>query len=268
MTKTALHNVLTQRPLGLVFDIDGTLSQLVPIPDDARLYPGVAELLEELRERDGVHVGIMTGRGIDDGARMVGVDGLTYIGTHGLEWSDGLPSSHTVQLVPGAEEYVAAGKYVLDIAERELRDVPGIIVQRKHVGGTLHYRRSPDPDEARQRILAVVEEPARKVHMHIGEGKKVVEVLAPLHVDKGQALRRFVQRFGLHGVVFAGDDRTDLDAMQEVERLRKDGADKISALAIAVQHADTLPGILEHADIVVQGVEGMVALLREIAEEL
>jgi trehalose 6-phosphate phosphatase len=265
MTETALHNVLAQRPLGLVFDIDGTLSQLVPIPDDARLYPGVAELLEALRERDGVHVGIMTGRGIDDGARMVGVDGLTYIGTHGLEWSDGLPSSHPVQLVPGAEEYVAAGKYVLDIAERELRDVQGIIVQRKHVGGTLHYRRSTDPDEARQRILASVEEPAREVHMRIGEGKKVVEILAPLHVDKGQALRRFVQRFGLHGVVFAGDDRTDLYAMQEIERLRQD---TIPALAIAVQHADTLPGILEHADIVVQGVEGMVALLREIVEEL
>src|SRR5581483_9091094 len=123
MAESALHNVITARPLGLVFDIDGTLSQLVPIPGDARLYPGVAELLEALRERDGVHVGIMTGRGIDDGARMVGVEGLTYIGTHGLEWSDGLPSLHPVQLVPGAEEYVAAGKYVLDIAERELRDV-------------------------------------------------------------------------------------------------------------------------------------------------
>jgi len=268
MTETALRAVLAERPLGLVFDIDGTLSQLVPLPDDARLYPGVAELLEELRDCPNVHVGIMTGRGIDDGARMVGVEGLTYIGTHGLEWSDGLPSLHPVQLVPGAEEFVAAGNYVLDIAERELREVPGIIVQRKHVGGTLHYRRSPDPDEARQRILAAVEEPARKMHMRIGEGKKVVEVLAPLHVDKGQALRRFVQRFSVHGVVFAGDDRTDLYAMQEVEQLRNDGTNTIAALAIAVQHSDTLPGILEHSDIVVQGVEGMVALLREIVEEL
>lgn len=265
MTETDLPIVLAQRPLGLVFDIDGTLSQLVPIPDEARLYPGVTELLEALRERDGVHVGIMTGRGIDDGARMVGVEGLTYIGTHGLEWSAGLPSSHPVQLVPGAEQYVAPGKYVLDIAERELSDVPGIIVQRKHVGGTIHYRRSPDADEARRRILATVEEPAHRVHMRIGEGKKVVEVLAPLNVDKGQALRRFVQRFDLHGVVFAGDDRTDLYAMQEIERLRQEA---IPALAIAVQHADTLPGILEHAAIVVQGVEGMVMLLREIVKEL
>jgi trehalose 6-phosphate phosphatase len=264
-TETNLRAVLAARPLGLVFDIDGTLSPLVPVPGDARLYAGVAELLEAMRRRNGVYVGIMTGRGIEDGARMVGVDGLTYIGTHGLEWSDGLPGGHPVQLVPGAEQYVAAGKAVLDIAEHELSEVPGVIVQRKRVGGTIHYRRSPDADYARQRILSAVEAPARKAHMLIGEGKKVVEILAPLHVDKGQALRRFAQRFGLHGLVFAGDDRTDLYAMQEIERLRNEG---IAAMAIAVQHADTLPAILEHADIVVQGVEGMVALLREIAKML
>ena len=31
-------------------------------------------------------------------------------------------------------------------------------------------------------------------------GKRVVEVSLPLKVDKGQALRRFVQRFDLQGV--------------------------------------------------------------------
>ena len=267
-TEKDLPAILAQRPLGLVFDIDGTLSQLVPIPDDARLYPGVTTLLEQLRDHDVVHVGIMTGRGIDDGARMVGVEGLTYIGTHGLEWSNGLPSTHPVQLVAGAEQYVAPGNYVLDLAERELRNVPGVIIQRKHVGGTIHYRRSPDPDDARQRILAVVEEPAQHVHMRIGEGKKVVEILAPLAVNKGQALRSFVQHLDLHAIVFAGDDRTDLYAMQEIEHLRRDEAEKIAALSIAVQHSDTLPGILEHADIVVQGVEGMVSLLHKMVNIL
>ncbi len=263
-TETDLRAVLTERPLGLLFDIDGTLSQLVPIPDDACLYPGVKGLLEQLRDHDGVHVGIMTGRGIDDGAKMVGVEGLTYIGTHGLEWSNGLPSMHPVELVAGAGQYVAPGKYVLDVAERELRDVPGVIIQRKHVGGTIHYRRSPDPDDARQRILAVVEEPAHRTHMRIGEGKKVVEILAPLNVNKGQALRSFIQRFDLHAVVFAGDDRTDLYAMQEIKYLRESKTPHIAALSIAVQHPDTLPGILDFADIIVQGVEGMVALLRRM----
>jgi trehalose 6-phosphate phosphatase len=51
----------------------------------------------------------------------------------------------------------------------------------------------------------------------------------------------------------------------EISRLRNDG---IAALSIVVQHADTLPELLEPADIVVQGVEGMVQLLREIVAML
>ena len=74
-----------------------------------------------------------------------------------------------------------------------------------------------------------------------------------------------MQRLNLHSVIFAGDDRTDLDAVMEISRLRNDG---IAALSIVVQHADTLPELLEPADIVVQGVEGMVQLLREIVAML
>src|SRR5947209_19008543 len=89
MTTTDLFKVLQQRPLGLVFDIDGTLSPIVPTPDEAQLYPGIAQSLEQLKSR--AHVAIMTGRAVADGARIVNAEGLTYIGTHGLEWCDGLP---------------------------------------------------------------------------------------------------------------------------------------------------------------------------------
>ena len=93
-----LQTVIAQRPLGLVFDFDGTLSSIAPTSEEARLYPGVAALLE--RARVHAHVAIMTGRAIEDGAEKVNVEGLTYIGTHGLEWSDGLPSMHAVEVVP------------------------------------------------------------------------------------------------------------------------------------------------------------------------
>jgi len=256
-----IQTVLSQRPRGLIFDIDGTLSPIAPTPEEARLYPGVVALLEQARER--AIVAIMTGRSIDDGARMVDVDGLTYIGNHGLEWSDGLPWLHPVHMAQEALAYVEPGKQLLDLAEDGLVGVPGIIVQRKSVGGSIHYRLAPDPEEARQRILSLLEEPARKVDMRLGEGKQVVEVRAPLAVNKGYALRQFVQRLGLQAAIFAGDDRTDFDAVVEISRLRKDG---IAALSIVVQHADTLPELLEHADIVVQGVEGMVDLLRQMVE--
>ncbi len=85
MLTTKLQAVLSRRPLGLVLDIDGTLSPIAPTPAEARLYPGVKELLEQAKAQ--AHVAIMTGRAIEDGAAMVSIEGLTYIGTHGLEWS-------------------------------------------------------------------------------------------------------------------------------------------------------------------------------------
>jgi trehalose 6-phosphate phosphatase len=256
---TSIQSVLSRRPLGLVFDIDGTLSPIAPTPEEAQLYPGVKELLEQAKAY--AHIAIMTGREIEDGAAMVGVEGLTYIGTHGLEWSDGLPDQHRVEIVPAALAYREPGTHLLDLVEQHLPELPGVIVQRKRIGGTLHYRLAPDPEQARQKILAILEKPARQLNMHLSEGKRMIEVRVPLAIDKGQALRQYVQRLSLQGVLFAGDDRTDLDAVQETPRLRSKG---ISALSIVVQHQDTLPILLERADLVVPEVDGMAALLRQI----
>ncbi len=256
-----LTAVLAQRPLGLIFDIDGTLSPIAPTPEEARLYPGVAGLLEQVSHCEKVHVAIMTGREIEDGAKMVNVEGLTYIGTHGLEWSDGLPWRHPVQLAAGALDHVAPGKYLLDLVETHLERFPGVIVQRKRVGGSIHYRLAPDKAATRERLLALLEEPARQVHMNLFEGKLIVEVRAPLAVDKGQALRAFAERFATRGLVFAGDDRTDLDAIRAMQELRQQG---ISAFSIVVQHADTLPELLEQGDMVVEGVPEMADLLKKM----
>jgi trehalose 6-phosphate phosphatase len=258
-----LSSVLTHKPLGLVFDIDGTLSPIAPTPQDAYLYPGVDTMLERLREH--AHVAIMTGRALSDGAPIVNVENITYIGTHGLEWSDGLPSTHEVRLIPEATRYVEPGKQLLDLVERHLDELPGVIVQRKTVGGTLHYRGAAHPEQTREKLLALLTEPTHQLGMRLGEGKRIVEVLSPLAVNKGQSLRSYVQRFDLRGLVFAGDDRTDLDAVLESERLRAEG---IATLAIVVRHNDTLPELLARADLIVDGVEGMVELLQEITNKV
>src|SRR5690348_7549521 len=171
MTAIDLHSVLQQKPLGLVFDIDGTLSPIVPTPDEAQLYPGIAQNLEQLRSQ--AHVAIMTGRAVADGARIVNVEGLTYIGTHGLEWCDGLPTTHPVQLISEAQPYVEPGKLLLDLVERHQAELPGVIIQRKSVGGSVHYRLAPDEELTRQRILTLLQEPARQTHMRLRGGKKV-----------------------------------------------------------------------------------------------
>ncbi len=260
-----VQDVLSQRPLGLVFDIDGTLSPIAPTPDMARLHPDVAPLLEKASNHSSVHVAIITGRAVDNGATMVNVPGLTYIGTHGLEWSNGLPSVSSVQTETEADASVEPGRQLLDLAERYLSSLPGLIVERKRIGGAIHYRLCSDPEEARLQILTLLKEPAKNLNMLLSEGKRVVEIKAPLKVNKGKALRRFVERFGLHGIIFAGDDRTDLDAVKEIVKLRSEG---LASLSIVVKHADTLPELLENANVVVEEVEGMVKLLHKMVNSL
>lgn len=251
-----LQEVLVQRPTGLVLDIDGTLSPIAPTPDEAKLYPGIAAFLEQAKRS--THVAILTGRAIESGAAMVNVDGITYIGSHGLEWSSGLPTPQTTKIIPEALSFIEPGQHLLDLAEHQLTGFPGLLVERKRIGGSIHYRLCSDQERARQAIVSLLSEPARQVHMRLSEGKKTVEIRPLLAVDKGQSLKRFAQQYGLRGVVFAGDDVTDLDAIMEVARLRQRG---LAACSIVVQHPDTVPALLENADIIVQEVDGMAELL-------
>jgi trehalose 6-phosphate phosphatase len=265
MTTTRRAQVLSQRPLGLIFDIDGTLSPIAPTPDMARLHPEVAPLLARARDQAQVHVVILSGRAVEKGAALVNVPGLTYIGMHGLEWSDDIPTATSVRLAAEITRYIEPGARLLDLASRELTDLPGVLVERKRVGGTIHYRLSPEPETTRTRILQLLQAPAHRLNMRLSEGKRVIEIKPPLHVHKGEAVRTCVQRFSLRGVVFAGDDRTDLDAINELATLRADG---LSTLAIVVKHIDTLPELLDRADEVVAEVSGMVQLLQDMVGSL
>ncbi|HEX7735904.1 MAG TPA: trehalose-phosphatase, partial [Ktedonobacteraceae bacterium] len=222
--------ILQTRPLGLAFDIDGTLSPIVLTPGAARLYPGVAELLEEARQY--AHIAIITGRGIESGAALVNVEGITYIGTHGVEWSEGLPDRHEVQINPLAQPYIAPGAELLDLAEYQLGNRPGILIERKRLGGSVHYRLSPQPEETCELILTTLREAAQARNFYLSEGKSVVDIKPILSLNKGTELRNFAQRHNLAGLLFAGDDRTDLDAVLEIEHLRQDG---LQTASIAVQ---------------------------------
>lgn len=258
-----IHNVLSHRPLGLVFDIDGTLSPYVPFPQVAQLYHGVVPLLEQAREH--ANVAILTSRDIDNAAAMVNVDEITYIGTYGLEWSEGLPLFHPVTIMTDGLAYIEPGKRLLDLAEQSFSGSEGITIERKRIGGTIHYRLCLDPEKARQAILSLLKGPAQLLNMRLIEGEGLVEVRAPRGENKGQALRRFSQHFEVCGLIFAGDDLPDLEAFLEISRLRQEG---IAAVSVVVKHILTPPELLKNADIVVDEVEGMVELLQEMVSYL
>jgi trehalose 6-phosphate phosphatase len=81
-------------------------------------------------------------------------------------------------------------------------------------------------------------------------------------VDKGQAVDELLRRHGVRIALFAGDDATDLDGFDALDR-----ADLEARLKVGVASDEGPPAIVERADLVVDGPGGMLLVLESLAAE-
>ena len=193
-------------------DYDGTLTPIVARPDLAIMADDMRETVRRLA-RD-CPAFIISGRGLDDVMRMVGLDGIGYSGSHGFEvvGPRGLFADNERGI-----GFLAA----LDQAERELRpaveSIKGALVERKRFALALHYRLVAPADIPR--LEATFERVARD---HPGlrrtTGKMVLELRPDLDWDKGDAVLSIMERMNSHGSrivpLYIGDDLTDEDAFR------------------------------------------------------
>ena len=68
----------------ILLDIDGTLAPIVERPEDAAVPPDTRAEVERLAAKYGL-VACVSGRTAADARALVGLDGLEYVGVHGLE---------------------------------------------------------------------------------------------------------------------------------------------------------------------------------------
>lgn len=71
--------------LALLLDYDGTLAPIAPHPDLATLPVETKNVLQRLSNLSDVYIAIISGRGVENVKDMVGIEGITYAGNHGLE---------------------------------------------------------------------------------------------------------------------------------------------------------------------------------------
>jgi trehalose 6-phosphate phosphatase len=88
----------------------------------------------------------------------------------------------------------------------------------------------------------------------------VLEIRPPVHVDKGQAVRALVESADVTRALYGGDDVTDLDAFAALDALVSD-ASLEGAIRVGVRSDEGPAAIVERADLVVEGVPGMVEVL-------
>jgi trehalose 6-phosphate phosphatase len=257
-------DVLTLKPAGLFTDIDGTISAIAATPSEAIVSARARAALQSLTGNVAV-VGAVTGRAADDGRRMLEIPGLLVVGNHGMEWRLG----ERRWVHPAAE----ASREALSAALTEIGEAivgagiaDGVVLEDKRLSASIHYRLVADPLVARDVILDATGRSAVRHSLRVTEGRFVVELRPEVVINKGTAIAALVQEHALNGVVYFGDDVTDVDAFVAIRELRESGS--VSAESVAVLSAETHPSVSSMADVTVPGVEACIDLLVSLAHAL
>ena len=228
---------LAEAPLAaaILLDVDGTLAPIVSRPEQAHVPSDTRDEVARLAGRYGL-VACVSGRTGEDARRMVGVDGVVYVGVHGLE------------LEPEAARW-----------QQRLRSFAETVdwpVEDKSLTVSFHYREADD-EEAALEYLEEVADRAREQGLVPRFGRKVLELRPPVAADKGTAVRRLLSERGLHRALYAGDDTTDLDAFRALDGLEL-------AVRVAVSSGEAPHELLREADVTVDSPRALLDLLRRL----
>jgi len=241
--------------VAVLTDIDGTLAPIVPTPDMSEISEELKDLLSQLSERYLLVAGI-SGRKTEDALDLIGLEDVVYFGNHGFE----ILRDGEVEVIPEALPYLEKVQELEHLAREEL--VPqGAFVEEKGITASIHYRNAPR--EVGEECVRFVKREGERLGLRITVGRGVVEARPPIHADKGTAVRTLVEEYHPQKAMFIGDDTTDLDAFRELEVLREEGALK-EILRIGVSSDEGPPEIEEQADIVVDGVDGVNEVLKQL----
>jgi trehalose 6-phosphate phosphatase len=252
--------VLRRAPSALVTDIDGTISEMAPAPNLALVDPGALESLETL-SRSLALVGVVTGRELADAMRLTGQPDLLHVGNHGYERVHLGIQRSAAGVTPYLSGVAEAAEAVRSAAVID-RDLVGVIVENKRFTASFHYRLSPVPSRADATIRAIIEPIASAAGLKISEGKMVIELRPPLTVNKGVAIAEIITEHELNGMIFFGDDVTDIDGFDAIRAHRSPTFD---GLAVAIVTSDSNPLVAQAADLQLDGVWECIEVLRRLA---
>ncbi|MER7988293.1 trehalose-phosphatase [Streptomyces noursei] len=254
----------------VALDFDGTLADIVPDPAKARAHPGaraaLARLAPHLRA-----LAVITGRPAGVAVRLGGLDAapglphLVVLGHYGAErWDAATGALHAPAPHPGIAAIQAELPGVLDRSGVWHGTWVETAIERK--GGraiAVHTRRAADPQGAFEHLREPLTALAERHGLIVEPGRLVLE-LRPPGMDKGVALAEWVEEAGAAAVLYAGDDLGDLAAFAAVEKLRSEGTGGV----LVCSGSSEVTELADRADLVVDGPQGVVALLNALADRI
>jgi trehalose 6-phosphate phosphatase len=246
----------------VLLDIDGTLAPIVRHADDAHVPEPTRAPLIKIAKAYGL-VACISGRQAATARRIVSLGSITYVGNHGAEILRG--GQTTPEIAPEIAEWA---RRVRAFGEGELR---GDELHRLRVRGEdkdvifgFHWRGAPDEDaaeEAARGVAARAEDAGFVTHW----GRKILEVRPPVELNKGLGVRALLDEASdVDVALYAGDDRTDVDAFDALRAAVADGVLK-AAVCIGVSSDETPRELSDAADVLVDGPLGVRGVLETLA---
>lgn len=193
---------LDPKSIALLLDVDGTLIDIAPSPNEVHVSDELTQSLARLFEMTGGAIALVSGRPIADLDRLFSPLQLTVIGGHGAE----------MRLRGG--EVVNSAKHLSDDFRRQLAGAAtpdsGVTVEDKGYSLALHYRNVPQHEDRLRSHIAAGRAAFPGEATQVLPGKAMFEVMRP-GVNKGDGVRALMTHAPFAGrvPVFVGDDVTD-----------------------------------------------------------
>ena len=244
----------------ILSDVDGTLAPIVDDPGAAAILPSARDALAELAGSYAL-VACVSGRPAAEARRIVGIDGLTYLGNHGLERLEpAARAPRSSAALAGHEDEAAA--FVGTVGEDRLA-AAGLRTEDKGPIRALHWRGAANEERAEAEADAIAAD-AEAAGLAIHRGRKVIELRPPVAFDKGSAIAELLGDRPVRHALYAGDDRTDVDGFRALRDRAASGALE-TAVCVAIASAESPPEVSAHADLVVAEPADFAALLATLA---
>lgn len=212
-----LEEFKSNQDTAVITDIDGTISNIAPTPGEARVTPSMRSDLIKLKKKFRL-VAFISGRSALNAYDMVKVEGMLYVGSHGLEYLKNGERHIEIQV----KDYLPLiDKLKNEIAGCEISQLPGFICEDKELCLSLHYRQCENPEQVREKIMEVLGTFPESKSLKIRGGRKVIDIRPPVGYDKGLIIEKIVEQYQLTRVIYLGDDVTDADAFNKLKELEK-----------------------------------------------
>jgi trehalose 6-phosphate phosphatase len=246
----------------VLLDIDGTLAPIVDHAEDASVPEGTRQLLIEIAKRYAV-VACVSGRRASEARAMVSIGTISYLGSHGAEllragWTQPVLDPEVEEWVRRIHEF-GRDADTADLRRRRVR------IEDKGAIMAFHWRGARDEESARVAIDALAAQ-AEGLGLRTHWGRKVLEVRPPVELNKGAGIAKFLNGAEIDVALYVGDDATDVDAFDRLRQLVEDGQ-LVSAVRVGVSSDETPPAVIDQADLVVEGTDGVRDLLTALAAE-